>query len=95
MYQLVNVITYEITDLASPSSVCGYFMGFNETLHIDSLRDSQNICPTNLNRRIMHRAVLLLVHSLTLIPGEGGLHLAKCNSASVTLATMMMMAGYK
>ena len=38
MYQLVNVITCEITNPASPNSVCGYFMGFNET--IDSLRDS-------------------------------------------------------
>ena len=39
----MNVISCEITDPASPSSVCGYFMGFNETLHIDSLRDSKTL----------------------------------------------------
>ena len=39
MYQLVNVIT----DPASPISVCGLFMDVSETLHIDSLRDSQDV----------------------------------------------------
>ena len=92
MYQLVNAITYEIIDPASPNSVFGFFMrrsqmgsylghldllvkiadaaspnsvfvffmDFNETLHIDSLR---GMCPTNLNGRIMHRAMLLLLLS--------------------------------
>ena len=59
MYQLVNAITCEITDQASPNSVCGVFMDFNETLHIYSLRGS-NMCQTYLSGRIMHRAVLLL-----------------------------------
>ena len=46
MYQLVNVITYEITDQASPDSVCAFFMDFNETVHIYSLRGS-SMCQTN------------------------------------------------
>ena len=46
MYQLVNVITCEITDQASPNSLCAFFVDFNETLHIYSLRGS-NMCQTN------------------------------------------------
>ena len=60
MYQLVNTITCEIADTALPNSVFGFFMDFNETLHIDSLRSS-NLCPAKLNGRIMHRAVLLFL----------------------------------
>ena len=40
MYQLVNEINCEIIDPASPNLVCRFFMGFNETVHFDSLRIS-------------------------------------------------------
>ena len=62
MYQLVNAITCDITDQASPNSVCGFFMDFKETAHIYFLKDS-NICVKQiiLNGCIMHRTVLLLV----------------------------------
>ena len=45
MYELVNVITCEITDQASPNSLCAFFMDFNEAVHIYSLRGS-NMCQT-------------------------------------------------
>ena len=50
MYQLVNVITCELTDQASPNSVYAFFMDFNETVHIYSLRGS-NMCQTNYLKR--------------------------------------------
>ena len=58
VYQLVNVITCEIADTASPKISMWILLDFSETLHIDSMGGS-TMCPTNLNGRIMHRAVLL------------------------------------
>ena len=75
MYQLMNAITCEIADTALPNTVCGFFMDFNKTLHIDSPRGS-NMCPSNLNGRIMHRAVLLLhFHRLcaSIFMGDGAM----------------------
>ena len=49
MYQLVNVITCEISYPASPNSVCGFFMGTSRYLgHLDllsrSLKSTQSAC---------------------------------------------------
>ena len=62
MHQLVDKISCEISDPASPNTVCyvGSLWLSNETLHIDSLRDS-NMCPTNLDKRIMNWVVLLFI----------------------------------
>ena len=50
MYQLVKVITCEITNQASLNSVCAFFINFNETVHIYSLRGSY-MCQTNHFKR--------------------------------------------
>ena len=60
MYQLENAITCEITDQASPNSVCEFFMDFNETLHIYSLRGS-NMCQTNYFKWVYHASSGALV----------------------------------
>ena len=73
MYQLVNVITCEITDQASYNSVCAFFMDFYETVHIYCLMGS-NMCQTNYFKKAYYALGGSLVYIIAgLRPAERNL----------------------